>query len=635
MWMIICFFAAGILSLIITPRARRLRIMDRPDYRKIHKEPIPKGGGIGIFIPVILLELAAFLIFKVYSAPESFRFLTVIFVTAALSATGLLDDKYDFNWKIKLGVQITLTIFTLAAGLKFHFFDFEALDIPLTALWILGITNAVNLLDGLDGLAAGVAVLSSAGFAFIGAVFQAHYLMLLSLTVAGACLGFLKYNFRPAQVFMGDAGSVPLGYNLAVLGILSGNAIGGSSAVIIPVLMLGIPIFDTLLTIVRRMVRHRPLFQPDRSHFYNLMIDISGIGHRNTVLVIYAVQAGLIVLSCGLVYSGSIWRVASIFIVAFIACFISKVSGFLKSDGDYKTEDGSINEPAQKSHSGRTDGVRWKLYNGALVPDAPPHTRILMSATAAKKLLKEYKALLMEWPSDFDCGFETDWWYIIRDKIIELAEFNSKRRQHIKNGLKKCVVKKVDAAFIAKHGYEVYKSAFDSYDTYQKPSGPEEFYLSMMSRQDIPVFDFWAAFDKTDNNIIAYFMNRVGHGSCVYSTGKFKPEFLKLGAHPALVYTMTNYYLGDLGFKYVCAGARSISHKTDVQKFLMDKMNFRKAFCRLNVVYAPALRFLIALLYPFRALISKLKTKAAGKITALLALESIRRSFQTKNGGRR
>lgn len=271
--------------------------------------------------------------------------------------------------------------------------------------------------------------------------------------------------------------------------------------------------------------------------------------------------------------------------------------------------------------------VNWTLYNGALVPDVPPHIETKLSPEEANNLLKKSKAYFLRWPSDFDCGFATQWWYLIRDKSIDLGEFDSGRRRQIKNGLKKCIVKKVDAEYIAGNGYEVYISAFASYDTFQKPAGREEFYESMMSRKGNPVFDFWAAFDKADNNLIGYCMNRLEPDCCMYSTAKYKPEFLKLYVSHALIYEMTNYYLNELGLKYVYDGARSISHKTNVQNFLIDKLHFRKAFCRLNIVYNPIVKIIVHVLYPFRNIISKINMDAAKKITVLLLQEKIRRSF--------
>jgi hypothetical protein len=271
--------------------------------------------------------------------------------------------------------------------------------------------------------------------------------------------------------------------------------------------------------------------------------------------------------------------------------------------------------------------INWVLYNGALVPDVPPHIGVELSREEANYLLKRSKAYFLRWPSNFDCGFETEWWYLIRDKYIDLDEFDSERRRQIKNSIKRCIVKKVDAEYMANSGYEVYISAFASYDTFQKPAGRKEFYESMMSRKGNPIFDFWAAFDKTDNNIIAYFMNRLTSDCCVYSTTKFKPEFLKLYVSHALLYEMTNYYLNELGLKYVCDGARSISHKTNVQDFLIDKLHFRKAFCKLNVVYNPIVKIIVQIFYPFRNVISRINTNIAKKITVLLLQEKIRRSF--------
>jgi hypothetical protein len=271
--------------------------------------------------------------------------------------------------------------------------------------------------------------------------------------------------------------------------------------------------------------------------------------------------------------------------------------------------------------------INWSLYNGALVPEAPPHAEIMLTGEQAKKLLRKSKAYFLRWPSDYDCGFETEWWYIVRDKGFNLDELSSKRRLEIKKGLNRCIVKKVDAEYIAKNGYEVFARAFASYDTFQKHARQEEFCNRMMSRQGNPIYDFWAAFNKNDGKLIAYFMNRVGAEYCMYSTGKFNPDYLSDNVHHALVYEMTNYYINELGLKYVSAGARSISHKTNVQEFLIHKLHFRKAFCKLNVIYNPWVRFMVNILYPYRNVISKIDTDVCNKITVLLRQEKIRKSF--------
>lgn len=614
MIIVLLFVFALILSLIITPAARKLGIEDKPNYRKIHDKPIPKGGGIGIFIPVLLLEVIILLFFKTYITLDVFKYITIMFVTVVLTALGLIDDKLELGSKIKLCIQLAVTILTLTSGIGFDVFGIEVLDLLLTAVWIIGIMNAVNLIDGLDGLAAGIAVISCVGFVIIGYAFGDITITLLSLIIMGGCLGFLKYNFRPARIFMGDTGSVPLGYNLAVIGILCNNAISGKTSVIIPMLMLGIPIFDTLLTFARRVINHKPIFMPDRSHFYNLMFDLKGIGHKSTVIIIYAVNIVFVALSCTITFLDDIWRIVSICVIIATACLLSIKMGFIHKDS-------RIKKAIELNH------INWILYNGALVPDVPPHIEIDLTREEAKYLLKNSKAYFLRWPSDFDCGFKTEWWYLIRDKGIDLDEFNSGRRWEIKNGIKRCIVKKVDAEYIANNGYDIYISAFESYNTFQKPAGREEFYDSMISKKGNSVFDFWAAFDRADNNIIAYFMNRLGPDCCMYSTAKFKPEFLKLYVSQALIYEMTNYYLNELGFKYVYNGARSISHKTNVQDFLIDKLHFRKAYCKLNVVYSPIVKIIVHVLYPFRNVISKINMDSAKKITVLLLQEEIRRSF--------
>ncbi len=323
---------AMLLSLLITPAAIKLGILDRPNYRKIHDKPIPRGGGIGIFIPVIIFEWMNFLFFKTTITLDAFKYFTILFVTFALMILGIIDDKYELGSKIKLFFQIIVTLLTLGSGLRFHTFDIMALDLLLTAVWIIGIINAVNLIDGLDGLAAGLAVISCAGFSVIGYAFGNKTIVLLSLLLIGGCLGFLKYNFRPARIFMGDTGSVPLGYNLAILGILCENAISGNASILIPVIMVGIPIYDTLLTVTRRVFNHKPIFLPDRSHFYNLMIDLKGVEHKRVVLIIYALNIALITIAGLLAFTGDIWRIVSAGIIIFAACLLSIRLGFIRTD---------------------------------------------------------------------------------------------------------------------------------------------------------------------------------------------------------------------------------------------------------------------------------------------------------------
>ena len=321
-------------------------ITDKPNYRKIHDKPVPKGGGIGIFIPVLLLEATAFLFFRIYVTFDDFKYITIMSVTFVLLIEGLIDDKLELGSKPKLCIQIAVTVLTLCSGIRFHTFGIEVLDLLLTAVWIIGIINAVNLIDGLDGLAAGIAIISCFGFGVIGFAFGNITITLLTLIIIGGCLGFLKYNFRPAKIFMGDTGSVPLGYNLAVLGILCADAINAKTSVVIPMIMLGIPIFDTLLTIARRIIHHKPLFKPDRSHFYNLMIDLKGVGHKRTVLIIYALNAALAALSIALAFLNGIWRIVSVCLIIAVACFLSIKMGFIHTDSDASRKNSGIKDDA-------------------------------------------------------------------------------------------------------------------------------------------------------------------------------------------------------------------------------------------------------------------------------------------------
>lgn len=329
---LINFFSAFILSLIITPAAIKLCILDKPNYRKIHDKPIPKGGGIGIFLPTIFLELITVVFFYDYVSLDIFKYLTITFVTLILMAEGIIDDKIELGSKVKLCIQIIVALLTLCSGIRFHTFDIKLLDLTLSAIWIIGIINAINLIDGLDGLAAGIAVIACTGFSIIGFLCGDKTITILSLIIIGGCFGFLKYNFRPARIFMGDTGSIPLGYNLAVIGILCENITRGKVSLLIPVIMLGIPVYDTLLSIIRRAVNHKPIFQPDRSHFYNLIIDLKGIGHMNTVLIIYAINIIMAAISIILAFTLDIWRIIFFFALSFVAYLLSIKLGFVRGD---------------------------------------------------------------------------------------------------------------------------------------------------------------------------------------------------------------------------------------------------------------------------------------------------------------
>jgi len=337
-FIIIC---TAVLSLIVTPIAIRLGIMDNPDFRKIHNRPIPKAGGIGIFIPVVVFEMAALISYEIFRT----QVVQIMFVTIFLMITGIIDDRFDLSSKLKLAIHSLASLITVLMGIRFNISGLPIPDIIVTVIWISAIINAVNLIDGLDGLAAGITTISCAGFCTIGLIYNSSIIVFLSAAIVGSCLGFLKYNFRPAKIFMGDTGSIPLGYNLAVIGILCQNlivnvtsstkpmtVISGSTVLIIPAIILGVPIYDMTLSIFRRVVNRKPIFKPDRSHFYNLMMELKGLSHKKTVLAIYLVSFFLSCISILLVFLNSVLRVAVICVLTIAAAFLSYLLNFIRVD---------------------------------------------------------------------------------------------------------------------------------------------------------------------------------------------------------------------------------------------------------------------------------------------------------------
>lgn len=325
------YIIAFLLSIIITPIAIKLNILDKPNYRKIHTKPVPKAGGLGIFIPYILLILS-----YVYVNGWSKITLAILTVTIYLLIVGMIDDKIELSSKVKLILQSAAGIFTVLMGIYFEFTSIYAVNILVSFAFIVGIINAVNLIDGLDGLSTGVGVISLCGILYLSIFFNNTLLLFLSSILISSGLGFLIFNFRPAKIFMGDTGSLPLGYNLAVLTIICSNEIRGINGLLFSIIILGLPIFDTLLTMYRRFINKRPVFAPDRSHFYNLLMDLKGIEHRNVVLLLYCINFILVILSFVFIKLNEINRILEFIGIIILSVFLTHKYDLVKVDNSEK-----------------------------------------------------------------------------------------------------------------------------------------------------------------------------------------------------------------------------------------------------------------------------------------------------------
>jgi len=297
---------ACVLALAITPLVKKLALKigatDAPNSRKVHTKVMPRLGGVAIY--------AAFTLTVLLTQDLNKQIIGLLLGGTVITLVGFLDDLYCLSPKLKLFGQLLAAIIAIAFGYKVRFLthpwgagliiDLEYLTIPFTLLWLIGVTNAVNLIDGLDGLAAGTSAIAAVTMAIVGWSNGQSAAASLALILAASILGFLRYNFYPAKIFMGDSGSLFLGFTLGSLAV-SGLTKGVTFiSLFIPVVILGIPIMDTLFAIIRRFCNGKPIFQPDKKHLHHCLLEL-GLSHKQTVLIIYFIDlclgASAVVLS--------------------------------------------------------------------------------------------------------------------------------------------------------------------------------------------------------------------------------------------------------------------------------------------------------------------------------------------------
>ncbi|HEY4567249.1 undecaprenyl/decaprenyl-phosphate alpha-N-acetylglucosaminyl 1-phosphate transferase [Planococcaceae bacterium Storch 2/2-2] len=282
----IAFIAALLLTPLVIRFAYRIRAVDQPNHRKVHSQAMPRIGGLAIF--------GAFLVGYAFLQPADEHSLSIMLGATLIILTGFLDDLLDITPKAKLLGQILAALLVVWGGLQIEFINlpffgelnFGIFSIPITVIWIVGITNAINLIDGLDGLAAGVSAIALITMSIMAVIMGDVFVASTAALLAASSIGFLFYNFHPAKIFMGDTGSLFLGYMISVLALLGFKNVAVLS-LIIPVIMLGVPISDTFFAIVRRIRMKQPISAPDKSHMHHCLINI-GFSHRQTVLIIYA-----------------------------------------------------------------------------------------------------------------------------------------------------------------------------------------------------------------------------------------------------------------------------------------------------------------------------------------------------------
>lgn len=293
---LIPFLISLVISLILTPVVIKVGpkfgLMDIPkDNRRMHKKPIPIAGGIAIFIA------STFCIIKFL--PLDKNTIALLVGSFLIFISGLLDDKIDISPKQKVLFQLAAGLIVFLSGSRIEFFTnlisykevvwLKYLSLPVTLFWICGITNAVNLIDGIDGLAAGVSLISSVSLMLIASKMNLPFVAILAASLGGACLGFLPYNFNPAKIFMGDTGALYLGFMLSYISIQGVMKYATTLMIFVPVLVLGVPVFDTAFAMIRRFLSGHKISDADKGHLHHRLLAL-GLTQRQTVLILYGIS---------------------------------------------------------------------------------------------------------------------------------------------------------------------------------------------------------------------------------------------------------------------------------------------------------------------------------------------------------
>lgn len=292
------FIISAAISLFMTPVAKKLAVkfgaVDIPkDERRVHSKPMPLMGGLAIYFGIFISSLIFLPIDK--------TLISIIIGGSIILISGVIDDIKGLSPRAKLVFQIIASIVLILGDVKIDAITnpfgksgtlllLNGFSIPITIFWVVGITNTLNLIDGLDGLAAGVAMIASLSFLFVANKFSYIPIMIMSAIVAGSCIGFLPYNFNPAKIFMGDTGALFLGFMLAALSIEGVMKSVATIAVVVPIIILGVPIFDTTFAIFRRLLNGKSIAEADKGHLHHRLLNM-GYSQKKTVLILYSISA--------------------------------------------------------------------------------------------------------------------------------------------------------------------------------------------------------------------------------------------------------------------------------------------------------------------------------------------------------
>jgi UDP-GlcNAc:undecaprenyl-phosphate GlcNAc-1-phosphate transferase len=398
---VLATLAAAVVAFALTPvvtrLAHRLGVVDRPDHRRVNLSPVPRGGGLAVAAAFLLVAAAFILltdryeIIRVSASVEASDIAALLIGGAAAALIGAVDDYFQLRARWQLVGQLGVAIFAILLGISVGYVNNPVgpgvirLDgvfaAAFTVLWIVGMINSINFIDGLDGLSSGIGVIAATtlGLISLTTTIGQPFVAVLCFTLAGALLGFLRWNFHPATIFVGTSGVMFIGYSLALLSIL------GTAKIAVALLVLGVPIIDTFWIIVRRLGSGRSPFTPDRGHIHHRMLDL-GLSHRQTVLLIYAICVAFGVLTFVLSGTGQLYAFIGIVLLSGLALFLLTRRSLVVEELEAEAyEDEPASEPPSEPASEPEHSPRQPTARPGRSLAAQPAPTAATSAAESKK----------------------------------------------------------------------------------------------------------------------------------------------------------------------------------------------------------------------------------------------------------
>ena len=342
-YLLTSFIISFIFVCIFTPPlirfGKKYGFVDQVNQRKIHRGAIPRIGGIAISIGTMLPVLHLFIVFKLRHIVDIETTNNMILYFGgglAISFLGLIDDIKGVNAKIKFLFQAVIAIVATQHGALIQSFpmpwgriELGIFGYVITVFWIIAIINAFNLIDGMDGLSSGITLFSSLTIAILAIVNGYMAVALVALALGGAVTGFLIYNFNPAKIFMGDSGSMFIGYILAVISLRSQSKTHAIVSILVPIIAMGLPILDTTLAFLRRILRHQSIFMADKQHMHHILLSL-GFNQRKTVLILYSISILFTILSMVMIFNENVLSFLTVLVFAIIIFVIIKKLGYVE-----------------------------------------------------------------------------------------------------------------------------------------------------------------------------------------------------------------------------------------------------------------------------------------------------------------